>query len=366
MQQLFVSTRKGLFIVEKKVNGYGVVAHHFHGEPVTQFLVDPRDGKHGAWYAALRMGHFGVKMRKSVDRGETWTEIASPAFPVKPTEGPWADDASAWSNDMVWSLACAGTRAGELWAGCAPAGFFHSKDGGATWQLVESLWLNEKRKAWFGGGYDHAGIHSICVDPRDHRHVTIAISCGGVWTTHDEGASWSLIGEGMLAPYMPEDGVNDPNTQDAHSLKQCAASPEIMWVQHHAGCYRSTDGGKNFTRLTAPTSTDFGFPIACDSNNPLRAWVVPARADTFRYATDGAMHVARTDDGGKTWQVFRRGLPQTHAYDLVYRHGLALANDNTTLAIGSTTGGVWISEDAGESWKEIEARLPPVAAVGFG
>lgn len=330
---------------------------------MTQFLVDPRDG---AWYAALRMGHFGVKMRKSIDRGTNWSEIASPAFPTKPTQGPWADDAHAWNNDMVWSLACAGTRAGELWAGCAPAGFFHSNDGGASWQLVESLWFNEKRKAWFGGGYDHAGIHSIRVDPRDHRHVTIAISCGGVWTTRDEGTTWTLIGEGMIAPYMPEDGTNDPNTQDAHSLAQCAASPEVMWVQHHAGCYRSTDGGKHFTRLVAPTPADFGFPIVCDSTNPLRAWVVPARADTHRYATDAAMHVARTDDGGKSWQVFRRVLPQTHAYDLVYRHGLAITPDGKTLAMGSTTGGLWMSDDAGESWTEIEARLPPVAAVGFG
>jgi hypothetical protein len=348
MQSLFVSSRKGLFVVEKKVNGYGVVAHHFHGEPVTQFLVDPRDG---AWYAALRMGHFGLKMRKSVDRGATWTEIASPALP--------------WSVDMVWSLACAGSQAGELWAGTMPAAMFRSKDGGASWQLSESLWFNEKRKGWFGGGNDHPGLHSIVVDPRDPRHVTIAISCGGVWTTHDDGASWALIGEGMHAPFMPEEHVHNPNTQDAHSLAQCAASPDVMWIQHHASCYRSTNGGRNFARLTAPTSADFGFPIACDSKNPLRAWVVPARADTFRYATDGAMHVARTDDGGKTWEVFRRGLPQTHAYDLVYRHGLALGNDDTTLAIGSTTGGLWISEDAGESWKTVDARLPPIAAVAW-
>lgn len=370
MPSLFVSTRKGLFILEKKKSAFEITGHHFHGEPVTQVLVDPREGASGAWYAALRMGHFGVKMRKSVDSGATWIEIASPAFPIKPSDGVWADDPAEWKNDMVWSLACAGdvhdkNSAGQLWAGCAPAGLFHSKDGGASWQLVESLWFNEKRKAWFGGGYDHAGIHSIVVDPRDHRHVTIAISCGGVWTTHDEGATWSLIGEGMMAPYMPEDGENDPNTQDAHSLAQCAAAPDTMWVQHHAGCYRSTDGGKNFKRLTAPTPSDFGFPIACDSKNPQRAWVVPARADTFRYATDGAMHVARTDDGGNTWQVFRRGLPQTHSYDLVYRHGLALANDDTTLAIGSTTGGLWVSEDAGESWGVLDARLPPIAAVSW-
>lgn len=363
MQSLFVSTRKGLFTLEKTKLGFEVMGHHFHGEPVTQVLTDPRDG---AWYAALRLGHFGLKMRKSTDRGASWNEIASPAFPEKPKTGEWADDTTPWNAEMVWSLACAGSRAGELWAGTMPAAMFRSRDGGASWQLSESLWFDKRRLGWFGGGNDHPGLHSIAVDPRDHRHVTIAISCGGVWTTHDDGAIWQLIGEGMHAPFMPEAQVHNPNTQDAHSLALCAGSPDVMWVQHHAGCYRSTDAGEHFTRLPAPTAADFGFPIVCDTANPLRAWVVPARADTFRYATDGAMHVARTDDGGKTWDVFRDGLPQTHAYDLVYRHGLALANDNTTLAMGSTTGGLWISEDAGESWVALDARLPPIAAVSWG
>ena len=87
-----------------------------------------------------------------------------------------------------------------------------------------------------------------------------------------------------------------------------------------------------------------------------------------RYAIDGAMCVCRTDDGGQTWQQFRAGLPQNHAYHLVYRHGLALApatGSERVLAMASTTGGVWISEDAGETWSTLDASLPPVAAVAW-
>jgi hypothetical protein len=32
----------------------------------------------------------------------------------------------------------------------------------------------------------------------------------------------------------------------------------------------------------------------------------------------------------------------------------------------STTGGLWLSEDGGESWAAAPARLPPVYAVRFG
>ena len=246
-----------------------------------------------------------------------------------------------------------------------PAGLFRSQDGGDSWQLVDALWFEPRRKGWFGGGNDHPGLHSICVDPNDSQRLTIAISCGGVWKTEDAGTNWGLFGSGMHAPYMPPEVEEDPNTQDVHSLSMCTAHPEVMWVQHHAGAYRSVDGGVNFTRLTPPLPSDFGFVIVADPVNALRAWVAPALADTHRYAVDGAMCVMRTDDGGKTWQAFRNGLPQTHAYDLVYRHGLALAPDRKTMAMASTTGNAWISDDAGENWLALNAQLPPVAALAW-
>ena len=365
MATLLIASRKGLFTAEhNSADGQWLISgHHFHGEPVSQVLADPRDG---TWYAALRLGHFGVKMRRSADRGATWVEIPAPAFPTKPTEGEWADDATPWTVDLVWSLAAGGAHEPKtLWAGCMPAGLFRSHDGGDSWQLIDSLWLDARRKGWFGGGNDHPGLHSICVDPNHSNRLTIAISCGGVWKTENAGKIWGLFGAGMHAPYMPPEMEDSANTQDVHSLSLCDAHPEVMWVQHHAGVYRSVDGGANFARLTAPLPSDFGFVIVADPVDPLRAWVAPALADTFRYAPDGAMCVMRTDDGGKTWQAFRSGLPQSHAYDLVYRHGLALAPDRKTMAMASTTGNVWTSVDAGEKWVALDAQLPPVAAVAW-
>jgi hypothetical protein len=64
--------------------------------------------------------------------------------------------------------------------------------------------------------------------------------------------------------------------------------------------------------------------------------------------------------------VLRRGLPQEHAYDLVYRHGLDVDASGNRLAMGSTTGGLWLSEDQGDSWRCLSTQLPPIYAVRFG
>ncbi len=250
MQTLLVASRKGLFVVRGQGAQWSVMAHHFAGDPVTQVLVDPRTGH---WYAALHMGHFGVKLRKSTDAGANWVEIAAPAFPPKPQSGLLAEDTIPWSVELVWSLVPGGpAEPGTLWAGCMPAGLFKSEDGGQSWALSTALWEDPRRMGWFGGGNDYPGMHSVLVDPRDPKHVSVAVSCGGVWQTHDGGQTWALSAAGMTADYVPADTADDQNTQDPHRMVQCAANPDVLWVQHHCGIYRSTNGGQHWVRIAAP------------------------------------------------------------------------------------------------------------------
>jgi len=63
--------------------------------------------------------------------------------------------------------------------------------------------------------------------------------------------------------------------------------------------------------------------------------------------------------------VLEHGLPQHHTYDLVWRHGLDVDDSGEYLALGSTSGGLWISENGDDSWTMPDARLPPIAVVHF-
>src|SRR6266446_5344392 len=153
---------------------------------------------------------------------------------------PKADEKTPWKLVQVWALEA--DPAGTLWAGTVPGGLFRSSDRGASWALVESLWRRPERAEWLGGGYDHPGIHSICIDPRDSRRITLGISCGGAWQTRDGGETWNIASHGMYAEFMPPERRNDPNIQDPHRIVQCASRPDVFWAQHHNGVFRSTDG----------------------------------------------------------------------------------------------------------------------------
>jgi photosystem II stability/assembly factor-like uncharacterized protein len=74
--------------------------------------------------------------------------------------------------------------------------------------------------------------------------------------------------------------------------------------------------------------------------------------------------VSRTRDGGKSFDAISAGLPSP-SYDLIYRHALAIDAEGKRLAMGSTTGNLWVSEDGGESWSLVSAFLPPIYQVSF-
>jgi hypothetical protein len=362
-----VATRKGLFAVECKGSGWSIERVSFLGDNCTLVMHDPRNSE---LIAALNHGHFGVKLHRSRDGGATWTEIGSPKYPEKPADYvpkvPVEGKAADWSLKLVWSLAPGGSdEPGVLWCGTLPGGLFQSKDGGGTWELNRPLWDDPLREEWFGGGADFPGIHSVCVDPRDSRHVTLGVSCGGVWSTMDGGQSWQLTGHGMRAEFMPPERQFEPNVQDPHMLAQCRSNPDVVWVQHHNGIFRSTDGARTWSEIKDVNPSVFGFPVAVHPDDSDTAWFVPALKDEKRFPKEGRVVVNRTRDGGKSFETLSRGLPQEHAYDLVYRHALDVDETGERLAFGSTTGSLWVSEDGGDSWRTLSSNLPPIHAVRF-
>jgi ligand-binding sensor domain-containing protein len=362
--KLLVATRKGLFVVEGSGPKAVIAGASFLGDNVTLASADRRDG---SWYAVLDHGHFGVKLHRSTDGGASWSEIGVPAYPKKP-EGlvdrdMWGRERE-WATKGIWALEPALDAAGALWCGTLPGGLFRSEDRGQSWKLVESLWNHPLRVKWSGGGADHAALHSVLVDPRDPRTVVVAVSIGGVWRTRDRGATWTAHAQGMKATYVPPEQSERPEVQDPHRVVQCAAAPQVFWCQHHCGIWRSSDDLASWQPIAAEPSS-FGFAVAVHPRDADTAWFVPAHSDQKRAPIDGRVIVTRTRDGGRSFETLGRGLPQRHAYDLVLRHALAIDGSGSELAMGSSTGSLWVTADQGDSWHHAAQHLPPIYAVRY-
>ncbi len=367
--RILIGTRKGLFSLKRAAaNSWSIDTTDFLGDPVT---ISTYDSRSGYYYASLKHGHFGVKLHRSKTLGGEWEEIACPTYPPfpdgrEPDRCPMRDIEIPWTLEQIWALVPGGSdQPGRLWCGTIPGGLFKSDNNGDSWTIVDSVWNRPERLKWFGGGYDFPGIHSICVSSQDSKQVTFGVSCGGVWRTEDDGESWSLEGKGLRADFLPPEQAYDPIPQDVHFMAQCAEQPDSLWIQHHNGIFRSTDGGRNFSEIKEAGPSVFGFAVAVHPKNPDTAWFAPAIKDELRIPKDGQLVITRTRDGGESFDILRSGLPQEHAYDLIYRHGLAVDHTGSRLALGSTTGSIWVTENQGDDWTLISNNLPPVYSIGF-
>ena len=386
--RVLVGTRKGTFLVEKSNGTWQPRLAGHAGVGVNFVAKDPHTGD---LWAALGHGHWGAKLSKSSDGGATWADASQIKYPAGARYlAPPDPDPNASEEDMkkgpvardatllkLWVIAFGAP--GQVHVGTIPGGLFSSTDGGQSFELNLGLWNHESRGGdlftgpgtghthWFGtpasDGEFAAGIHSIVVDPRDPARMLVAVSTAGVLETRDGGKTWCSRNRGMLNDYLP-----DPTAEwghDPHFVTLCAAQPDHVWQQNHSGVFYSSDGANAWQKVSQPErGVHFGFPVAVDEHDGKTAWLVPGKADMQRMAIDGKLFVARTRDGGQTWQDLRRGLPQHNAYDVVYRH--ALANSGGCVAFGSTTGNLYLSEDAGDSWASVAHNLPPIYSVRFG
>jgi hypothetical protein len=348
-----------------------------------------RDPQTGVVWAALGHGHWGAKLSRSSDGGESWKDATQIKYPdgaryLAPPEPSENEDDSAKPATIkpatllkLWTMAFG--PEGRVYVGTIPGGLFISEDGGESFDLCRPLWNHESRGGdlftgegtgtthWFGTpaaeGEFAPGIHSILVDPRNSARILIAISTAGVLETLDGGQTWRGRNQGMLMDYLP-----DPSAEwghDPHAIELCPGAPDHVWQQNHCGVFYSNDGAATWKKVSRPeVGVHFGFPVAVDDEDGPTAWLVPGVADSKRMAIDGGLFVARTEDGGETWRQLREGLPQENAYDVVYRHALCASAGR--LAFGSTTGNLYVSEDRGESWQTVANNLPPIYSVRFG
>ena len=144
-----------------------------------------------------------------------------------------------------------------------------------------------------------------------------------------------------------------------------AALGHLWGANDERGVYKTDDGGASWDLVLKIDEKTGACDVLIDPHDPDTAWFIPGVRDQLRYPRDGQLVVTRTADAGKSFDVLTNGLPQQHAYDLIFRHAFDIDGDGERLAFGSTTGNFWISETRGENWQLISSTLPPVYCVRF-
>jgi len=347
---LWIGTRKGAFVARSKDRKTWKIEGPFHrGNEINHVVADPRDNKRV--YATVNNGWFGSHLHASADGGKTW-KVSEKGLELKGVPDQ--------SIKRLWHIAPGhADEPGAVYLGVDPGALFRSGDWGETWEQVSSLTLHPTRGKWAPGAGGMC-LHSIqCLGK---GRMVIAISAAGMFRSLDNGATWEPRNAGVRADFLPE---KFPEVgQCVHKLLAHPKDPEMLYQQNHCGVYRSKLNASKWTDITKGLPTRFGFALAVPASEPNTLFTVPIEAPEYRCNPGGALSVARSRDGGKTWKFLKKGLPQKNAHVTVLREAMTSdAHSPAGIYFGTQGGTVYGTRDAGDSWFTLAENLPSVYSV---
>ena len=266
-------------------------------------------------------GSVGGGVWKTENSGRTWTPISDEGIPI----GSIGAIAVAPSNPNIVYV---GTGETDIRSQISYGiGMFKSTDAGKTWKHIG---LEGTRQ-----------IGRVAVDPADPNRVYVAAlghvyapnADRGVYRSTDGGATWKKV---LFKANDPENvgaidiAIDPKNARVLYaSLWATRRPPWSVYAPSNlpgGGLYKSIDGGDTWKQLTSglPTDQFVGkIGIAVAPSNPNRLWVV-------------------IDDVGS-------GVPRGFG-------GGGGRGAGGGMPAPSTGGGVYISDDAGATWKLVNSE----------
>ncbi|MEP7380738.1 MAG: hypothetical protein ABI910_03585 [Gemmatimonadota bacterium] len=265
----------------------------------------------------------------------------------------WRHIGPAAFGGRIASLAVHPSDPSTIYVGAASGGVFKSTNNGASWtpvfdqsggaQSIGALAIarSDPQVIWVGTG-----------EPNNRQSSSWG---NGVFVSRDGGATWQdaglhethHIGRIVVHP-------TDPRTA------WVAALGHLWGPNEERGVYRTSDGGRSWTRVLAIDANTGAVDLNLDPDGrTLIAATYQRRRRAFGFVgggTGSGLH--RSTDGGTTWQRLTKGLPT----GAMGRIGLAQAASNPSVVYAvvehTTAGGVYRSSDRGVSWQRVNPSNP--------
>lgn len=177
----------------------------------------------------------------------------------------------------------------------------------------------------------------------------------GMYRSNDAGSTWNHIG--LSDTRFIQAVVVDPKNPDIVVVAANSVGFEILWapypksaLNNERGIYKTTDGGKNWTKVAAHNDT-FGVVDMCaDPGNPSTLYAVFFRPPSGSAKTEvpATSELYKSMDEGSTWQpAGSKGMPEKGRG----RMGIAVAPGNQGRRLYAIVDqGLFRSDDGGASW----------------
>jgi len=231
-----------------------------------------------------------------------------------------------------------------IYAAIGPSGVWKSENNGITWKPVFhkentvsvgdiAVVQSQPKIIWVGTG------EATC-----RNSVTIG---DGVYKSIDSGKTWKNMGleETRHISRIVVDSQNP-------AVVYVAAMGHLWGPNEERGIFKTNDGGETWEKVLF-VNQDTGFAdLAIDPSDSqiLYAAAYDHRRLPYYFSSGGpGSGLYKTTNGGKTWKKLTKDLPE----GVMGRIGIDVSRSNPDVVyvlIEHEDGGIWRSEDKGETW----------------
>ncbi len=333
--QLLVGTADGIFAFQKRGGSWESRGTMVSGRHFSSIIFEPRS-------EMLFGGTYGCEIYASGDYGKTWE---------RRDRGIGEKEIYSLASQIV-------NGKPRLYAGTQPAHLYYSDDLGRSWTELPGLRQVPGVEKWtFPGPPHQAHVKSITFHPQDPNIIHVAVEVGGFLRSADGGQTWTTIDNINPDAHRVLIPTNDP-TKLYGTAPTTNCGPETV-----AGLCVSTDGGASWKSLT-PRDFRIGYvdPFFVHPRDPNLLYVAGAKTGpgTWRKLHTADARIARSRDGGQTWEILTGGLPEPIRAN-IEAMAMDVWNGGFALFAGTTDGDVFYSDDEGEHWQTIIKGIGPVS-----
>jgi photosystem II stability/assembly factor-like uncharacterized protein len=214
-------------------------------------------------------------------------------------------------------------------------------------------------------------IADLAVNPNDHSEFYIAVASGGVWKTQNSGISFTPIFDSQSS-YSIGCVTIDPNNSNVVWVGSGENNNQRS-VAYGDGVYKSLDGGKSWSNMGLKSSEHIGM-IKVDPRN---SDIVYVAAYGPLWSEGGDRGLYKTTNGGKNWTKVLdiskyTGVSEVHLDpsnpDVLYATAHQRMRHVFTYLGGGPESAIFKSTDAGKTWNKIMRGMPSgdVGRIGMG
>lgn len=259
-----------------------------------------------------------------------------------------------WREIGPWrggrSVACSGVpgRPNEFYMGTTGGGLWKTTNAGVDWFPVSDGFF---KTGSVGGIGVSASNPDIVYVGMGETQIRTNISHGdGIYKSIDGGNTWTHLGLEQTR-FISRVRVHPTNPDVVY----VTALGHVYGSNPERGVYKTTDGGKTWTKILFVSEKAGAVDLCLDATNPdviyAGTWEVYRTPYTLNSGGPGSK-LFKSVDGGKTWKELTKnpGLPQ----GLWGKVGVSVSPANPKIVyahIEALDGGVFRSDNGGETWQ---------------